>query len=115
TRRVNSVRTVFSAQFVVGRRVLANSDAVCGALSQSASMTAHSESEIAGGDMRRSAYYTRSGLVNYICREEGIPRPAAPPEASTPSAAGPDCPHGRRTEYSARIIDMMCEPNRESG
>jgi hypothetical protein len=42
---------VFSAQFIVGRKVLVISDAVCGALSQSTSMTAHSDSEISGDGM----------------------------------------------------------------
>lgn len=58
--RVNKVRTVFSAQPVAGRRCLVNSEAVCGALAQRASMTVHSASARAGGRMLEAVHYKYS-------------------------------------------------------
>src|ERR1700722_7590230 len=58
--RVNKVRTVFSAQPVSGRRCLVNSEAVCGALAQSASITVHSASARAGGRIWPAVHYKYS-------------------------------------------------------
>lgn len=56
TKRESSVRTVFSAQCMEGFREWVSSCAVCGDDPHSASMTAHSDSEMSGIDMRQSLH-----------------------------------------------------------